>query len=291
MRIFLPLLSLWACAAIGADKPAAVQLCVQLPAGVQLFSAAPAANTRSLGSDTWMLDFDVLLNGHAPARITRSAPECLRAWLPPERLKEISLDFSRLPLNLVAQRKALDLQLKADLWSDGGKLVIERAPWAKAVSTLQGQLVLERQGSAVRDWEQLPAGNYVFKYTPPALPRGTCSITLNVVASGTVRADRNGDLFAELVESYRSEILPSVITRHKLQCEPAEAAQVSVRLIDGAFRDPLDPPIERVRVPGKEPRYQVTVDGQALPFETGLALEIKPGQKLEFSQLESQSVR
>ncbi len=282
-------------AASAAEKPAAVQVCVQLADGLALFAPRAQPFMRSLGSDTWMLDFDLALNGHAPERITRSSPDCFRAWLPAEKLKRITLDFSKLPLNLVTAERTVELQLKPDLWSDGGKVVVSRAPWSTASSTTTGELVFERQSPngpvAMRDWKQLPSGTYVLKYTPAPQPKATCPITLNVVGSGTVRADRNEALFRELVEYYRVELLPAVIAKHKLQCEPAEAAQVTVKLVDGAFRNPLEPTIGRVRLEEKEPRYQLSIDGQAAPFTNDMQVTLSTGQAVVFSLLDSPAVR
>jgi hypothetical protein len=283
--LFIGTLLLTAGAGFAADKPAAVQLCVQLPEGVALFASKPSPYMRSIGNDAWMLDFDVLLNGHAPERVTKSGADCFRAWLPAEKLKLIKLTFARLPLNLVDAEHPLDLQLKADLWSDGGKVSVERAPWSKLSNTTPGKLAVERAGQPMTDWKTLPSGAYVFNYTPPPQPRATCPITLKVLGSGTVREDRNGDLFREMVESYRVDMLPAVVAKNKLQCEPAEAAQVTVRLVDGIWRNPLEPEIERVRLAEKEPHYQLTVDGTPTAFTNGLKVELKTGQTLEFAQL------
>lgn len=274
-----------------ADKPAAVQLCVTLPEGVALFANKPAPYMRSIGNDVWMLDFDVSLNGHEAERLTKSGADCFRAWLPAEKLKRISLSFTRLPLNLIDAEQALDLQLKADLWSDAGKVSISRAPWSTFASPLPGQFVVERQGQPVSDWKQLPIGPYVIKYTAPPQPKATCPITLKVIGSGTVRDDHNGALYREMVEYYRVEMLPAVIAKNKLQCEPAEAAQVMVQLVDGVWRNPLDPEIERVRVLEREPKYQLLIDGKAQPFLSGFKLDVKAGQQLEVISADSPAVR
>jgi len=274
-----------------ADKPAAVQLCVTLPVGVSLFANKPAPHMRSIGNDVWMLDFDVSLNGHQAERLTKSGPDCFRAWLPAEKLKRISLSFTRLPLNLIDAEQPLDLQLKADLWSDAGKVSIARAPWSTLSSPLPGKLVIERQGQPVVDWQQLPIGPYVIKYTAPVQPKASCPITLKVVGSGTVRDDHHEALFREMVEYYRVEMLPAVIAKNKLQCEPAEAAQVTVRLVDGVWRNPLEPEIERVRLPEKEPTYLLIIDGKAQPLLSGQKVDVQAGQQLEVISGDSPAVR
>ncbi len=286
------LAALLATASHAADKPAAVQLCLQLPEGVALFASEPRPFMQPIARDTWVLDFELTLNGRAPERITKSGPDCLRAWLPATKLKTATFDFTRLPLNLATQELALDLQLKADLWSDGGRVSITQLPWASAENKTDGTLTLERNGVAVTEWKQLPRGAYTLKFTPPPEPKSACPITLQVIGIGTVRPDRNATLYREMVEFYRAELMPSVIEKQKLLCEPAEAAQVTVKLVDGTYRNPLAPEISKVRIPDKERQFELTVDGKTtLLTEEGLPLEIEPGQQLEVSERPPLAVR
>lgn len=268
-----------------AEKPAALQICVQLPEGVALFASSARPHMRALTDGTWMLDFDFTLNGHQATRLTKSGAECFRAWTPAEKVRRVAFDFSRLPLNLVNQVRPLDVQLKADLWSDGGKVVIEHAAWSSAQNKTTGTLTLKRNGVVMTDPERLPAGKYTVEFTPAPVPKIDCPITLSVVGVGTVRADRNPALFRERTEQYRVDLLPAVIKNNRLQCEPAEAAQVRVELRDGVFRNPLSPQIARVKLEEKEVKYQVELDGQVLPFTEGMQLEIGPGRGLVFVSL------
>ncbi len=268
-----------------AEKPAALQLCVQLPEGVALFASSPQPHMRALADGTWMLDFDFTLNGHPATRLTKSGADCFRAWTPAEKVRRVAFDFSRMPLNLVNQVRPLDVQLKADLWSDGGKVVIERAAWSSAQNKTTGALTLKRNGVVMTDLNHLPAGQYTADFTPAPVPKIDCPIALSVVGVGTVRADRNPTLFRERIEQYRLDLLPTVIKNNRLQCDPAEAAQVRVELRDGVFRNPLSPEIARVKLEEKEAKYQVELDGQVLPFTEGMPLEIGPGQALVFVSL------
>lgn len=291
MRALLAAVLVSAAPGLASDRLAALQLCLQLPEGLTLFSDGPTPLTRQVARDTWMLDFELTINGHAVERITRSGPDCLRAWLPAEKVKTVACDFARLPLNLATVAQPLTVQLKPDLWSDGGRVVVERVPWATAKNLADGELVLERSGAPMRDFSALPMGSYLVKFTPAPPPIADCPITLQVTGVGTVRPDRNPALYRELVELYRADLLPQVIKRHKLQCDPAEEARVMVALVDGIFREPLSPRVERVRVTEKEPRYQLVIDGQVLPYVEGLRVTVGPGQHLEFSRQHLQAAR
>jgi hypothetical protein len=270
--------------ALAGERPAALQVCLSLPDGVALFATSPQPFMRALGNGVWMLDFEFQLDGHGVERITKSGPDCFRAWLPAENVSGLSFDFSKVPLNLVNQEPRVSVQLKPDLWSDGGRFVVDRAPWSNVVNATNGTLVLEREDTVMTDWQQLPAGRYVVKFTPPPPPKTDCAVTLQLHGVGSVRHDRNAALLRELTEHYRKELLPSVIKKHQLQCEPAEVVQVTVKVDDGAIRNPLEPRIERVRLEEKELQYQVTIDGRTLPFVEGMTVVVGPGQTLEFSE-------
>ena len=125
---------------------------------------------RALADDTWMLDFDFTLNGHPATRISKSGADCFRAWTPAEKVQRVGFDFSRLPLNLVNQVRPLDVQLKADLWSDGGQVVIEQAAWSSAQNKTTGTLTLRRSGVVMTDLEHLPPGKYTVEFTPAPVP-------------------------------------------------------------------------------------------------------------------------
>lgn len=277
------------------EKPAAVQLCLRLPDGVALFTTTPDAHHRPLGNGVFLLDLDVQLDGVAPERLTKVSGDCLRAWLPARRLERVRFDFSRLPLNLLAAERVVSLQLKPDLWFDGGSVVVERAPWASLASSLDGEVKLERSSTRgpepLQDWQRLPSGTYVLSYTPPEPPRGTCPVTLSVAAMGTVRADRNAAVFRELVERYRQELLPVAVKRQKLTCASFEALQARVTLVDGVFHRPLEPEFSRVRLPEKEPRTVLRVDGVEAEFTSGMRVEIAAGQQLELAHVAPQAVR
>jgi hypothetical protein len=290
MRLVLASLLL-ASAALGADKPAALQVCVKLPEGEALFAEGPRGSYRSIGNDAWLLDFDFTVNGHDVQRLTKSGPSCFRAWLPAEKVREVAFDFSRLPKNFVNVSVPMQVQLKPDLWSDGGDVTITRAAWASATNTTSGVLTLAWRGLSQADLTQLPAGPYTLQFAPAPQPKGACPIAFTVRASGTIRPDRNASLYKELVESYRREFLPELVARNKLLCDPAEEARITATLVDGAWRHPLSPRIERVRVEEKEPRYVVRIDGKALPFVEGMTVDLQPGQSLEFSEETLQAVR
>ena len=119
---------------------------------------------------------------------------------------------------------------------------------------------------------------------------GTASGAL-AVGSGTIRADRHQDVYRELVEIYRQQLVPSVIARHKLQCALGEAAQLSVRLDDGIFRTPLDPSITRVSIETGPLPLQLTFDGVARPFVNGMQVQVRSGQKLELADLSLHAAR
>lgn len=290
MRFVLASLMI-AAAALGADKPAALQVCVQLPEGEALFADGPRGAYRPIANDAWVLDFDFTVNGHDVLRLTKSGPSCFRAWLPAEKVREVAFDFSRLPKNFVNVAVPMQVQLKPDLWSDGGEVSITRAPWASATNTTSGTLSLAWRGLAQADFTQLPAGPYTLQFVPLPQPKVACPLVFSVRASGTVRPDRNTALYKELVESYRREFLPEIVARHQLLCDPFEEVRITATLVEGAWRHPLTPKIERVRVEEKEPRYVVRIDGKALPFVEGMTVELQPGQALEFSEETLQAVR
>jgi len=275
-------------------KPAAVQLCLTLPDGVELFAATPKANYRALAPDTYVLDLDLTLNGAAPEKLTRNGPKCLRAWLQPRNVRSIAVSFDRTTLNLGARELAVDLKLRADLWYDGGQLTVEREPWTTVSTALPGRLVLERISGpipvSVTALQRVPAGRYRVHYVAPPPPRRPCPVTLHAVGIGTVRSDNKPALFAELVEQYRTEILPEVLSRlGAASCTDAEALDISVRLADGAYVDPLHPTVRTIQLPGEAPRYLWRLaGGPPVPFEDGQVLSLSSGQRAVFEALDAQ---
>jgi hypothetical protein len=280
--------------ATDSDKPAAVQLCLTLPDGVELFTTTPRANYRALTPDTYVLDLDLKLNGVAPEKLTRNGPKCLRAWLPPRNVRAIAVSFERTTLNLSARELAVDLKLRADLWYDGGQLTVEREPWTTVSTALPGRLVLERISGpspvSITDLQRVPAGRYRVHYVAPPPPRRPCPVTLHAVGIGTVRSDNKPALFAELVEQYRTEILPGVLSSlGAASCTDAEALDIGVRLADGAYVDALHPTVRKIDLPGEAPRYLWRLaGGPPVPFEDGQVLTLSSGQRAVFEALAPQ---
>ncbi len=290
LRLSLFSMVLWALPGIAADKLASLQVCLTLPGDVQLFSATPQPAMRQVDGKTWMLDFDFKLNGLPAERITKSGADCFRAWVPAQHVKKLALDFERVPLNLVGPERSVDLRLKADRWSDAGRVVINRGAWSTVQNKTTGTLTLERTAFVLSDPNQLPAGPYRLKFTP-APSTTDCPVTLHVVGSGTVRADRNVETYRELVEVYRSLVVPAVIAKHKLKCQHDEAAQVAVGLDDGVFRRPLEPEISRVKTDVAPLPLQLSLDGVARPFVDGMQVFVAPGQRLELADLSLHAAR
>jgi hypothetical protein len=270
--------------ALAAERPSAVQVCFSLPDGVALFASSPRPNYRALDDGALALDLDLKLNGRLPDRVTRMGGSCVRAWLQPVSVVSIEVSFDRTVLALAAQEKRVDLKLKPDLWYDGGQVAVAHEPWARVTTVLPGLLTLQRlSGDAsveVPDHQQLPAGRYRVRYEAPPAATGACRVTLRATGVGTIRPDNRPELYARLVESYRTEWLPEVARAQKLTCTRAEALEVAVRMVDGAFHAPLDPVVTRVRVPEQEPRYQLLLEGKTAPFESGQVITLGPGQEL-----------
>lgn len=291
MRRFTWLSLVLAGAALAADRPAAVQLCLALPDGVALFSTQPQADYRALGDGVFMLDLDVRLGGRAPERLTKTSATCLRAWLAARPVKRIELDFSRTDLNLRPAAKDVDLKLKPDLWYDGGGFTVERAPFSSITSPLPGKLSVERlrgeQAEPLRETTALPRGQYRIGYAAP--PRA-CDVTVRGVATGTVREDNHPTLVAELVDGYRREWAQDVAKDLRLQCAPGEALQLQVRIVDGVYFRPREPLVRKVKVPGREPHYTLSVDGDAKPFAPGHVVDVGFGQRLVFESAEPEAV-
>ncbi len=279
-------------AAAAADKPAAVQVCLNLPSGIPLFAEAAKRNYRAHPEGGFVLDFDVALNGKAPQRLTRNGPNCFRAWVTATPLNTIAVDFSRTDLNLKAASKSVNLKLKPDLWYDGGSLDTERAPVSKVTTALPGKLEFARLENAewskgafpIKDLSKLAAGRYTVKYEPPPPPQGSCDITVRVEATGTVRADSRPAVYKELVETYQREFAPEVAKGLKATCNQAQALEIELRIVDGAYRNPWSPKVTKITRREREPKYDLIVDGRREPFVEGQELEVGYGQAIALEE-------
>jgi hypothetical protein len=285
MRVlFLSSLVVASASAAGApQRPAAVQVCFEVPAGAELFSSAPRPHFRALSSGTWMLDFDLRLDGEAPQRVTKAGPSCVRAWLPPRRVREVTLSFARIPLNYAAVSKQVDLKLKPDLWFDAGTVAVAQQPFAVAHRRAPGELVFERKtadGLVREQPDALPIGEYVVTWTP-APERHACTTRLEVVTMGSVSKEKDPALFAELTAHYEATQLPRALELRGLACTDAEEVHAEVLLVDGAFVRPLQPKLVKVAVPSKEPVFQLRHAGGEVGMEGPVTISIGSGDVLE----------
>ncbi|MDP1826447.1 MAG: hypothetical protein Q8L48_24475 [Archangium sp.] len=274
--------------ALATPRPSAVQLCVELPPGVELFSTAAAPNYRELGPGLWMLDFDVRLDGQLPERITRANPSCLRAWLQPRAVRQVTLDFERMPLNFTAEPRAVDLKLKADLLHDAGELSVAQAPFARVKSTVDGALTFARvtaAGLVKEPPDALPSGQYVVSYVPTALPTGKCKATVEVVAMGSLTQEKNPRAVAELAEHYAQTLLPFALEEQGVTCTDAEEVAAEVLLVDGIFYRPLKPKLVKRTIAARQPRYELRHDGQVFDLAQPARVTVEPGQTLEVTKV------
>jgi hypothetical protein len=280
----LALLGVLAGTAAFAERPSAVQVCFNLPDALPLFAPGPRTSYRAIDDGSQLVDLDLKLNGQAPERVTRNGPSCVRAWLQAVHVTRIAVSFDRTVLSLAPQERRVDLKLKPDLWYDGGEFTVAREPWARASTDLPGRFTLERLPPAgnveIADHQRLPAGSYRVSYEAPPAASGPCRFTLRATGAGTIRPDNRPELFARLVEHYRTEWLPEVARELKLTCTRAEALEVAVRMVDGAFFAPLRPEVTRVRVPELEPRYALRLDDRQVPFERGQVVVLASGQEV-----------
>lgn len=273
---------------LAAPRPAAVQLCVELPPGVELFATAAAPNYREVGPGLWMLDFDVRLDEQKPERITRANASCLRAWVQPRVVKQVALDFERVPLNFTAEPRTVDLKLKADLLHQAGELSVAQAPFARAKSTVDGALTFERVTSAGLVKESpdgLPSGEYVITHVPPAVPAGKCNATAEIVAMGSLTQEKNPRAVAELAEHYAQTLLPIALKEQGLTCTDAEEVLAEVLLVDGAFYRPLKPKLVKRTIAARQTRFELRHDGHVFSLEQPVRVKVEPGQTLEISKL------
>lgn len=289
VRRVLTLGALFGASAFAADKPAAVQLCLTLPAGVALYADKPQPNYRAIGPDTYLLDADLRLNGALVDKLTRDGNQCLRGWVAATNLKSLSLNFDRTTFNLAPVKRSIDLKLKPDLWYSAGSFSVERAPWVRVTTSLPGALKLSRQAPAgaveITDFEHVPAGTYHVSYEAPARPTGPCEVTVKAIGLGTIRADNKPEFFAQLVEEYRTDLLPAVLKQQKVVCTDLEALEVEVKLRDGVFVAPADPAVRRIVQQSKKPRYVLTSASGRLPFESGETFVFTAGQQVTLEQV------
>jgi hypothetical protein len=265
-------------------RPAAVQVCVQLPLEEPLFAKAAGPHLRALTKDTFMLDLDVRFDGATPERLTRVNDTCFRAWLSPRKVKRIELAFERLSANFTARGKDVSLELKSDLWFDGGTFVVEQEPFAQLALPGGGSVRAERQtlrGPVAEDPGQLPVGEYRVTFTPPAPIRQPCRAQVEVVPVGTVTPERQPQLFRELAAHYEQDYAPDVLKKVGLTCADDEVAVVRTKLIDGLFVRPHEPVVARHRVVERQTTYELHHEGAVLPLTEPVLITVKSGQHLE----------
>lgn len=270
--------------ALAEPKPAAVQVCVQLPLDEPLFVKTPGPHLRAVAKDLFMLDVDVRLDGVAAQRLTRVNDTCFRAWVPPRKVRRIELDFDRLSQNFVARAKDVSLDLKSDLWFDAGTFVVEQEPFAQLALTAGGTARLERTlhgGVVNEEASRLPAGHYRVHFTPPAAVQQPCRAQVEVMPIGSVTPERQPVLFRELSEHYQHDYVPDVLKKVGMTCADDEVAVVRTKLVDGLFVKPHEPVVTRQRVAERETRYVLRHEGVDLPLEGPVEVTVKPGQHLE----------
>jgi hypothetical protein len=270
--------------AFAAPKPAAVQVCVELPSGTPLFSSTAGPFTRAIAKDVFMLDLEARFDGVAPERITKVSASCFRAWVSPRKVGRLELSFERVPLNFATPAKAVAFSLKSDLWFDGGTFTVEQRPFAALIARVPGTVTVERetpQGLTPQAVTQLPQGAYRISFVPPPAPTHPCATELEVTAVGSVTEQRQPALLSELKAHYQLELLPEALKRMKMTCRDSEVAVVQARLIDGLFVRPFEPAVTRRTLPEREPRYLLRHQGQTLDLAQPAQVEVAPGDELE----------
>jgi hypothetical protein len=277
--------SVLSAAARAEPKPAAVQVCVQLPLDEPLFVKAPGPHVRELAKGTYMVDLDVRFDGALPQRLTRVNDSCLRAWLPARKVRRVELDFERLSSNFVARPKDVALQLVSDRWFDAGTFVVEQEPFAQLALRGGGSVMLERRtsaGAVVHEApDRLPVGEYRLTFSPPEGPRHTCRAEVEVTPIGSVTPERQPALFRELAAHYEQDYVPEVLQKAGMTCADDEVVVVRTKLIDGLFVKPHEPAISRKRVAERETTWVLHHDGASTPLTGPLDVTVKPGQHLE----------
>lgn len=264
-------------------KPAAIQVCLELPEGEALFATEAGPALRSIGSGTWMLDLDVRFDGVAPEKVTRAKGSCFRAWVAPRTVKKLEVSFERVPHNLVAVVKEVKLELKSDLFYDAGALMIEQRPFATIGVAAPGTLTVERQtprGFVAESPSRLPVGRYRIGFTPAASPR-PCETHLEVITIGSVTEERQPALLAELTAHYEKEFLPAVLTKLSMTCSESEVAMVQTKLVDGIFARPWEPIVVKRSLPAREPRFELQQAAVRMPVDGTVLVTIEAGQHFD----------
>ncbi|MBM4784452.1 MAG: hypothetical protein GQE15_42855 [Archangiaceae bacterium] len=265
-------------------KPAAIQLCVELPLNEPVFVSAAGPKQKSVGRELWMLDFDVRVDGVPAERVTKVSASCLRAWVSPRKVKRIELDFSRLANNFTSHGRDVAFDLKSDLLYDAGSFVVEQEPFATISTNHPGTLVLERltaNGPVPEQADRLPVGEYRVSFRPEVAAPGPCETKLEVATIGTVTPERQPALFEELKTHYEAELLPDVLSKLHLTCDAAEVAVVHTKLVDGVFSKPFEPLVERHRLKSREPTVELKHQSETTPMGEPLVITVGAGQHFD----------
>lgn len=266
-------------------KPAAIQVCVELPEGEALFATEAGPSLRSIGNGTWMLDLDVRFDGVAPEKVTRAKGSCFRAWVAPRTVKKLEVSFERVPHNLVAVVKEVKLELKSDLFYDAGSLTVSQRPFSTIEVGAPGTLTVERQtpaGFVAESPSRLPIGQYRIGFTPAPSPR-PCETHLEVITIGSVTEARQPALLAELTAHYETEFLPAVLKKLSMTCTEAEVAMVQTKLVDGVFSRPWEPSVVKRHLPERELRFELQQGGARRPVDPAVLVPIEAGQHFDLS--------
>ncbi len=266
-------------------KPAAIQVCLELPEGEALFATEAGPALRSIGNGTWMLDLDVRFDGVAPEKVTRAKGSCFRAWVAPRTVKKLEVSFERVPHNLVAAMKDVKLELKSDLFYDAGGLTVAQRPFSTIEVGAPGTLTVERQtpaGFVAESPSRLPIGNYRIGFTPAPSPR-PCETHLEVITIGSVTEERQPALLAELTAHYEKEFLPAVLKKLSMTCSEAEVAMVQTKLVDGVFSRPWEPSVVKRHLPERAPRFELQQGGERRPVDATVLVTIEAGQHFDLS--------
>lgn len=264
-------------------KPAAIQVCLELPEGEALFADQSGPALRAIGNGTWMLDLDVRFDGVAPEKVTRAKGSCFRAWVAPRTVKKVAVSFERVPHNLVAVAKDVKFELKSDLFYDAGSLTVSQRPFSTIEVGAPGTLTVERQtpaGFVAESPSRLPIGQYRIGFTPAPSAR-ECETHLEVIAIGSVNAERQPALLAELTAHYEKEFLPSVLKKLSMKCSEAEVAMVQTKLVDGVFSRPWEPSVVKRSLPAREPRFELQQAGVRMPVDGTVLVTIESGQHFD----------
>ncbi|MFO0599255.1 MAG: hypothetical protein U0228_28370 [Myxococcaceae bacterium] len=272
--------------------PAAVQVCIKLPTGEQLFSAQAAPNFREVAGGQFMLDLDVFFDGRKVERVTPGKGSCVRAWTEARSVSKVSLGFERIALNLESAPREVALKLKPDLFFEGPQLQIEIEPFATVTKRAKGELTFTREtvtGPRVEDPSALPAGKYSVSYVAPPTPQGDCEAKVELFAMGSLTREKDPKAVDALAENYAAQLLPKALSDAKITCAPDEEVVAEVLLSDGIYVRPLQPKLTKRVVPSKKARTVLRHDGVAQVLDQAISLEVKPGEHFEVIDVGSAS--